>query len=199
VVLSSFVSCRHKFVVRGIRLIISPLVAYQGAEVSISGWVISYLINYRGGDPAQVGYVTSGFWGGITLGRFVLSHAASRVGEKLFVYVLVAGSIGLQLLVWFIPNVVGDAVAVALLGLLLGPVYPASQTIFSRLLPRNIQVSSISFISSAGSSGGAVAPFMTGLLAQAVGTYVLHPICVALFAVMIGCWFSLPRVAKRSE
>jgi fucose permease len=36
--------------------------AYQGAEVSISGWVISFLITYRGGDPASVGYVTAGFW-----------------------------------------------------------------------------------------------------------------------------------------
>jgi len=36
--------------------------AYQGAEVSISGWVISFLINYRDGDPTHVGYVTAGFW-----------------------------------------------------------------------------------------------------------------------------------------
>lgn len=36
--------------------------AYQGAEVAISGWVISFLINYRDGDPAHVGYVTAGFW-----------------------------------------------------------------------------------------------------------------------------------------
>jgi len=35
---------------------------YQGAEVSISGWVLNYLIQYRGGAPAQVGYVTAGFW-----------------------------------------------------------------------------------------------------------------------------------------
>jgi fucose permease len=36
--------------------------AYQGAEVAVSGWIISYLINYRDGDPAKVGYVTAGFW-----------------------------------------------------------------------------------------------------------------------------------------
>lgn len=36
--------------------------AYQGAEVAISGWFISYLINYRNGDPSKVGYVTAGFW-----------------------------------------------------------------------------------------------------------------------------------------
>jgi hypothetical protein len=39
---------------------------YQGGEVAISGWVISYLIQQREGDPSKVGNVTSGFWGGIT-------------------------------------------------------------------------------------------------------------------------------------
>ena len=29
--------------------------AYQGAEVAISGWIISFLIGFRGGDPSKVG------------------------------------------------------------------------------------------------------------------------------------------------
>jgi fucose permease len=172
---------------------------YQGSEVSTSGWVISFLIQARGGDPAKVGYVTAGFWGGITLGRFVLSHLAPRIGEKKFVYLLTVLSIFFQLLVWLIPNIVGEAVAVALLGLLLGPVYPCATTIFTRLLGREVQMTAISFVSSAGSSGGAVAPFLTGLLAQAVGTFVLHPICIGLFVVMTACWFGLPDVVKRTE
>jgi fucose permease len=173
--------------------------AYQGAEVSISGWVISFLINYRHGDPAHVGYVTAGFWGGITLGRFTLPHVAHHVGEKKFIYFLSAGAIAFQLLAWLIPNVIGDAVAVAILGLLLGPVAPTSCVVFLRLLPRRIQMTSISFVSSAGSSGGAVAPFLTGLLAQVVGTWVLHPICISLFVVMLACWFALPKISKRKE
>ena len=83
--------------------------AYQGAEVSESGWFISYLIDYRNGDPAHVGYVTSGFWAGITLGRFVLTHLARRVGEKRFVYGLGIGVIAFQLLAWLVPNVIGDS------------------------------------------------------------------------------------------
>lgn len=83
--------------------------AYQGAEVSESGWFISYLINYRNGDPAKVGYVTSGFWAGITLGRFLLTHLAAPVGEKRFVYALGVGVIVFQLLSWLVPNVIGDA------------------------------------------------------------------------------------------
>jgi fucose permease len=173
--------------------------AYQGAEVSISGWFISYLINYRNGDPAKVGYVTAGFWAGITLGRFVLTHAAPKIGEKKFVVILTIGTVGLQLLAWLTPNLIGNAVAVCLLGLLLGPVYPCAQTIFSRLMPRHVQTTAIGFIGGAGSSGGAVAPFTTGVLAQASGTWVLHPVAIGMYAVMMVCWFALPKVRKRTE
>ncbi|KAK4494417.1 hypothetical protein PRZ48_014715 [Zasmidium cellare] len=172
--------------------------AYQGAEVSESGWFISYLINYRDGDPAKVGYVTAGFWAGITVGRFTLTHLAHRVGERRFVFATGIGVICFQLMAWFIPSVAGDAVSVAILGLLLGPVYPCAATVFTKLLPGNIQTTAISFISSMGSSGGAIVPFLTGLIAQGAGTYVLHPICIAVYVVMLGCWTILPRVKKVS-
>jgi fucose permease len=173
--------------------------AYQGAEVSISGWVISFLISTRHGNPSTVGYVTSGFWGGITLGRFLLSHPAHKIGEKLFVYGMIVGAAVFELLVWQVPNVVGDAVAVAIVGLLLGPVYPCATVIFSRAIGRKDQMSSLSVISAFGSSGGAVAPFTTGILAQAAGTFVLHPIAIGLFAAMLVCWYGLPNVRKRTE
>ncbi len=172
--------------------------AYQGAEVSISGWVISFLIATRHGNPASVGYVTAGFWAGITLGRFLLSHPAHKIGEKVFVYGMVVGAAVFELLVWLVPNIIGNAVAVAIVGLLLGPVYPCATVIFSRAIGRKDQVSSLSAISAFGSSGGAVSPFTVGILAQAVGTFVLHPICIGLFAVMLVCWFILPTPKKRS-
>lgn len=171
--------------------------AYQGAEVSISGWVITFLIKYRHGDPSKVGYVTSGFWAGITIGRFFLSHPAQLLGKKISVMLCTCGALILQLLVWFIPNVIGEAVAVAFVGLLLGPIYSCSVAVFTQLLPRKLQTGALSFISAMGSSGGAVAPFMTGLVAQEVGTFVLHPIAIGLFVVMVGCWISLPKLEKR--
>ncbi|KAL9102981.1 MAG: hypothetical protein Q9163_001934 [Psora crenata] len=173
--------------------------AYQGAEVSISGWVISFLISYRRSSLDRVGYVTSGFWGGITLGRFLLSHPAHKIGEKRSTFFLVAGATAFQLLVWLVPNVLGEAVAVSIVGLLLGPIYPCATAVFSRLIPLRLQMSSLAAVSALGSSGGAVAPFFTGLLAQQVGTWVLHPICVGLFGGMVVCWGCLPRVGKRRE
>ncbi|KAI1434714.1 MFS general substrate transporter [Xylaria sp. CBS 124048] len=173
--------------------------AYQGAEVSISGWVISFLIAARGSRPSAVGSVTSGFWGGITLGRFALSPIGARVGEKRFIYVLTTGAAIFQLLVWLLPNIIGEVVSLAVVGLLLGPVYPCAATVFTRNLSRREQVSGLGVISAFGSSGGAVAPFITGLLAQAVGTFVLHPIAIGLFGAMLVCWFVLPTARKRTE
>lgn len=170
--------------------------AYQGAEVSESGWFISYLISYRHGNPAKVGYVTSGFWAGITVGRFTLTHLAHRVGERSFVFGMGVGVIVFQILSWLIPSVIGNSVSVAILGLLLGPVYPAAATVFTKLLPRRLQTIAIGFISSAGSSGGAVVPFLTGLAAQSRGTWVLHPICIGAYIMMLGCWAILPKVKK---
>ncbi|CAJ2514169.1 Uu.00g022880.m01.CDS01 [Anthostomella pinea] len=173
--------------------------AYQGAEVSISGWVISFLIATRNGDPTAVGYVTSGFWAGITLGRFALSPLGARVGERRFVYGITAGAGVFQLLVWLVPNIIGEAVSLSIVGLLLGPVYPCAAAVFTRNLSRREQVSGLGVISAFGSSGGAVAPFTTGLLAQAAGTFVLHPIAIGLFGLMVVCWYGQPKQRKRTE
>ncbi|KAB2575406.1 hypothetical protein DBV05_g5897 [Lasiodiplodia theobromae] len=177
---------------------------YQGAEVAIAGWVISFLIDYRGGDPAQVGYVTAGFFGGITLGRFALApfcHHRLIGGERRAVVIFTLGALALDLLVWLVPNLLSNAVFVALCGLLLGPVYPCAQTVFARLLVdrRHLMTTSVGFISGAGSSGGALVPFVTGALAQVrgSGTWVLHPVCVVAFVGMVVCWWAMPGGGRK--
>jgi fucose permease len=172
---------------------------YQGAEVAISGWVISYLIHIRHGDPSQVGNVTSGFWGGITVGRFVLTHFAQRIGEKPAVIGLVVGSAAFQLLVWLVPNIISDAVAESIVGLFLGPVYPCATAVFAKLLPKRLQIAGLAITQSMGSSGGAIVPFITGLLAARLSTVVLHPVVLVAFTGMIVVWLALPRIMKRTE
>ena len=176
--------------------------AYQGAEVSISGWILSFLLTTRPHPESQspsLGYITSGFWGGITLGRFVLSHIAHRLGERIAVTVLIIGAALLQIAVWFVPDIIGEAVAVSLVGLLLGPIYAFAISVYSRLLNRDELVSALSFVSAMGSSGGAVAPFVTGIVSQKVGTWVVNPVAIGLFAVMVAVWLTLPRVSKRRD
>ena len=173
--------------------------AYQGAEVSISGWVISFLIDARGGDPAKVGYVSAGFWAGITIGRFALSGPAQRWGERYFVYGFAIVALAFELLVWLVPNVVGNAIAVAIVGLAMGHIYPCAAAVFMRNMTRQDSLRGMVAISASGSLGGAMAPFLTGLLAQEAGTFVLHPIVISLLGVMLACWYGIPGKARRDE
>lgn len=192
---SMFGSLRTRIVLLGSTFIF----CYQGAEVSISGWVISFLIQARDGTPASVGYVTAGFWGGITLGRFLLVAPAQRLGARRCVYGLVAGALVFELLVWLVPNVVGNAVAVSIVGVLLGPVYPCAMAAFLRGMTPKETLSGMGTISAFGSMGGAVWPFIVGLIAQAVDTWVLHPIVIFLFVGMLLCWYGIPEQKRRNE
>ncbi|KAF1814143.1 MFS general substrate transporter [Eremomyces bilateralis CBS 781.70] len=175
------------------------LFAYQGAEVAISGWVISFLLDYRDGTPSSVGYVTAGFWGGITVGRFFVTPLLKRLGESKSVYLLGILSIVFQVLTWQIPSLISSAVSVSILGVLLGPIYPCATTIFARMLDHRLQTAALGFISSAGSSGGAIGPFLIGGLAGWKGVWVMHPVCIGLFGLMLGSFYGLPRTRKRTE
>ncbi|KAF3802332.1 hypothetical protein GCG54_00003791 [Colletotrichum gloeosporioides] len=177
----------------------SFIFAYQGAEVSIAGWVVSFLIDSRQADPDTIGFVSSGFWAGITVGRFLMFLFKSKVNERLFVYLATVGAVVFELLVWLVPNIVGPAISVAIVGLLLGPIYPCAISLFMQDLPRSQRVKSMGIISALGSSGGAFAPFSTGLLAQEKGSWTLHPMAIGLFCIMIGCWLGTTSKRKREE
>ena len=169
---------------------------YQGAEVSVSGWIVSFLTSYRHGDLSRVGYVSAGFWGGITVGRLCLSYPSSRLGEKVSAILMVLGAIALQVLIWLIPNLIANCVMVAFLGVSLGAVYPCAVAVFTKLLPAYLHVPSLSLITALGSSGGAALPFLVGILSQQFGTVVLHPVCVASYGIMVIAWILLPRVQR---
>ena len=169
---------------------------YQGAEVSVSGWIVSFLTSYRHGDLSRVGYVSAGFWGGITVGRLCLSYPSSRLGEKVSAILMVLGAIALQVLIWLIPNLIANCVMVAFLGVFLGAIYPCAVAVFTKLLPSYLHVPSLSLITALESSGGAAFPFLVGILSQQFGTVVLHPVCVASYGIMVIAWILLPRVQR---
>ncbi|KAK3988474.1 MFS general substrate transporter [Cladorrhinum sp. PSN332] len=165
--------------------------AYQGAEVSISGWAYTFLREERGAET-EFGYATAGFWGGITLGRFWLTFLGPRFGEKHFVYVLAASCVILQILVWFVKSAIAGSVVFGMIGLLLGPVYPCAAKVFMRNMEEEQRATGIGIISAFGMSGGALAPFLSGAIADSCGSWVLNPIVMVLYGAMLVCWYFLP-------
>ncbi|KAI6867838.1 MFS general substrate transporter [Hortaea werneckii] len=173
------------------------LLGYVGTEVALGGWIVQFMIKVRDGEAFASGMTATGFWLGITVGRLVLGFVTPRIGEKLSVAIYLPIALALELLFWLVPQFYVSAVAVALQGFFLGPLFPALVVVLTKLLPKHLHVSSIGFAAAFGGSGGALFPFLVGLVAQAEGVRVLQPIIVALLAVIWGLWMALPKIEKK--
>lgn len=178
------------------------ILLYQGAEVAMAGWIVTFLLDYRHGNPSTMGYVALGFWGGLTIGRLVLTNVLSRcTGIRRGVFIVSILSIVFVVLAWVIPLVVAVAVLTCLAGIFIGPNYPlmVAFTTTEGLIPRKIQVITITVMTAFGSSGGALFPFLTGLISQLAGTYVIMPIFISLYGTMTFIWMLLPNVERQGN
>ena len=131
-----------------------------------TGWVVQFLISIRHGKPSQVGYVASGFWGGLTVGRVILAEFTNKMGERRMIFIYIILGLAMQLLFWFVPNVIANAVAISLLGELtfylfsfphfktqsynlftigffIAPMFPVGISVLTKLLPAELHVASI--------------------------------------------------------
>jgi fucose permease len=157
------------------------------------------MIRVREAAPFDAGMTSVGFWLGLTLGRATLGFVTPRIGVKIAVCGYLSLTMALQLIFWLVPQFYVSAVAVALQGYFLGPLFPAIVVVATALLPRHLHVSTIGFIAAFGGSGAAVLPFAVGALAQAKGVQVLQPIILAFLAVLLGLWLCLPRLGKKRD
>ncbi|PCH38276.1 MFS general substrate transporter [Wolfiporia cocos MD-104 SS10] len=151
---------------------------YVGVEVTIGGWIVTFIEDKRGGG-FSAGYISSGFFGGLMIGRVVfisLNHGKLDGHWSIIVYGSVV--IGLEVTVWVVPSLVGNAVAVAVVGLLMGPMYPIMMNHSTSILPRWLRTGSVGYIAGIGQTGSAILPLLTGVLASRFGIGALQPLCV---------------------
>lgn len=113
----------------------SVLISHPSVEVTLGGWIVTYIINVRGGGPSS-GYISSGFFGGLTLGRVGLLWVNKLVGDRkaVFLYGILTLAYGkkknlipppgadmtrlfrLEVAIWKVPSLVGNAVMVSFVG-----------------------------------------------------------------------------------
>ncbi|KAH0383959.1 MFS general substrate transporter, partial [Aureobasidium melanogenum] len=175
------------------------LLGYVGIEVALGGWITTFMLRERHGGAFASGMTATGFWLGITIGRLVLGFVTPRIGEKLSIAIYLPIATGLELLFWLVPQFYVSAVAVALQGFFLGPMFPAAVVATTKLLPKHLHVSGIGFAAAFGGSGAAIFPFVTGVIAQAKGVQVLQPIILVLLVVIWLFWIALPRIEKKRD
>ncbi|TDL25163.1 MFS general substrate transporter [Rickenella mellea] len=173
-------------------------ILYVGVEVTIGGWTVTYIIQDRGGGPSA-GYISSGFFGGLTLGRVALLWVNRKVGERrvLLIYGLLA--IALELTIWLVPSLIGNAVAVSIVGMLLGPMFPILMNQSAKLFPPWLLTGSIGWIAGVGQAGSALLPFLTGALAAKFGIQSLQPFLIVVMSLIIIVWLVIPKSHRRED
>ena len=175
------------------------LLFYVGTEVSLGSWSFSFLTQERHGQILFSGWIVSGYWVGLTLGRLLLGKVAQRIGSRRLIEACLCGVVVGILLVWVVPQLAVATFALFLTGFSLGPIFPTTIALMSDTLPSRILSSAIGFLASLGSIGGALLPWIAGNLAQHFGLWTLLPYIMALTAIMLVLWVIIQTRPARPE
>jgi fucose permease len=158
------------------------------------------LLEARQQGTVAAGWIVSGFWLGLTLGRFTLQALAERlgIGTEILMYSCLAGlGIGL-VVVWLVPLGAIAVVGFCFIGLSLAPIYPLTVSIAPKLVPARLAASAIGLLVSVSIIGLALFPWLAGVLAQFIGIWTLLPYTLGLTVVLVGLWQYLAQHAAIS-
>ncbi|NLT54088.1 MAG: MFS transporter [Actinomycetales bacterium] len=169
------------------------LAVYVGLEISVGNWGFSVLVD-RGQPDLVAGYIISGYWLGLTLGRFVISPTSARLGVTAVdtSFACLAGVTAGALLTWLAPGPVSGA-GFVLLGFFLGPLFPTTIAVTPRLTEAPRVPTAIGVVNGVSVVGGAVFPWLAGSIAQEVGTWTLLPFSAVLSVVLLVVWWRMTR------
>jgi fucose permease len=171
------------------------LCLYVGIEVTVGNWGYSLLTQERHAGALLAGLVVSGYWLGLTVGRFAINAAASRVGLGVvaMMFTCLAGLAVTTALTWWVPDAVVGAVGFALIGFFLAPVFPTTVAVQPRLIRSTLVPTTVGLLVGASVIGGSSFPWLAGALAQGLGLGSLLPYTLVLSVILAGGWWLIAR------
>ncbi|WP_338252305.1 MFS transporter [Dictyobacter halimunensis] len=174
------------------------LLLYVGVEVSVGNWTYSFLVEGRHQSVALSSWIVSGYWLGLTLGRFTLSQLARylRMSDVRLLYICTIIVALCAILIWWLPFDSVAAIGFCIIGYCLGPIYPTTVALTPSLVPGRVVTSAIGFLVSLSIFGTSVFPGIAGILAQYFGIWSLLPYNLALTLLMLLFWWIIFRVKK---
>ena len=182
-----------------ILLAATMLTLYVGLELGVGNWAYGYLVEARDLSDLQAGYAVSGYWLGLTLGRFLISPAAARRGITPVgtTYLCLGGISAMALVTWAAPYAAVAAVGLALLGFFLGPIFPTTMAVLPQLTSARLVPAAVGVVNAGSVVGGAALPWATGLVGEEVGAWTLLPIALVLGLLQLVVWWRTAAHVRR--
>lgn len=153
---------------RLVALIVVFFFLYTGAEIAFGGWIYSYALALRLSSHTVAAYLTSTFWGALTLGRLLAVPLAVRFPSRA---VLVADCAGC--LLSLVVLLLGSAslwvtfAGTCGVGLSMASIFPAALSLAQGRMRITGAVTGWFFVGA--SAGGMVLPWLIGQFFDAVG------------------------------
>jgi len=165
-------AARQSYERRIVVLVCLLLMLYVGAEVAFGGWISTYAVALGLSDATTAAYLTSAFWGALTLGRFLSIPLAARFRPRMILLTDLLGclaSVGV-LLLWS-----GSAAATWLgtlaMGLAMASIFPTCITLAGRRIAITGRVTGRFLVAS--SLGGMSLPWLIGQLFEPIGPKIM--------------------------
>jgi fucose permease len=144
---------------------------YGGGEISFGGWIFTYAVAANLTSETAAAYLTSAFWGALTLGRLLAIPIAAYARPR---FILLSDLIGCLIsisiiLLW--PNSpIAIWVGTVGLGLSMASVFPTTLSLAERNMTITGRVTGWFFVGA--SAGGMSIPWLIGQLFESIGPHV---------------------------
>lgn len=186
-----------------VALFVACFFFYVGSEWAFGAWIFSYASASglsagaaRGAEAATGAYLTSAFWGALTIGRLAAIPLAARLRPRTILALDLAGSLlsaGLAAvwpdqgwLLWV--SAVGT-------GFFMASFFPTLMSFASRRIALTGRITSLFFIG--GSLGGMALPWLIGQLFEPVGPWVVPAVVLAGIALNAAAFLALVVLAPQ--
>lgn len=182
-------------------MIAISLFLYVGGEVAFGQWLVSFLLRVKDFPYALALWMATCFWTGLTAGRmilgFVTAHYFTSEVKANWVYILgLTLGFATFLLIQAIAAerntmILGlDFVTVFLTGFITGPIFPSTIMSVYDLIPVRFHTSGMGVICAFGGGGGAVVPFLVGLVSRSSnkGLSTMPTIITCVFIALSALW-----------
>lgn len=136
---------------------------YPAFESGYGGWIFTYTIEMKLGDPAAAAYLTSIFWGTLTFGRFLAILLAIRFQpRKILISNLIGISLGLSIILLWPHSKTALWTGTAIFGTSIASIFPMNLAWAEQNMAITGRVNGLFFMSA--SAGGMLFPLLFGQL-----------------------------------
>jgi FHS family glucose/mannose:H+ symporter-like MFS transporter len=166
------------------------IVLYIAAEAAVSMWLITFLKDEYGVRSVPAHWTLTALWAGLVVGRWICAYLSKRIDPfKLLTFLTVASALTL-LVAPLTGSKAAALVMYPVLGLFYSGIYPFLIA-YASWFPLELSGAVFTIFVGLGAVGGAVLPYLVGLVNQFAGVVVgMSSISIAVFGVLV-CLYGL--------